>query len=104
MNKLGTAVAAAVVVLTAAGCGGGGRPSADEISKAYQKGTDVSGQEFKLPKAQADCVAKALVDSDVSDEGLQAIADLDTKYKASKKDTAAIKAVSDDVAKCVTAK
>ena len=100
-RKLGAVLAAAVMTLAACG-GGGGRPSADEISAVFQEGGEIAGEDFSLPKDQADCVAKAYHESDISDEALNAIVEKDEDYEASEKDTKALEAVSSEkIAKCM---
>jgi hypothetical protein len=50
-----------------------------------------------------DCIAKALHDSDVSDDALQAIVDNDEDYKGSSKDADALQeALTKDLPKCIT--
>ncbi len=99
VKKLGATVAVALLLATSA-CGGS-RPSADELSKAMQKGVKTDKQTVKLTKKQADCAAKIFVKSDISDDALKAIAERDDKYKESKKDRDALTKVSPDLAKCV---
>jgi hypothetical protein len=101
VKKLGATVAVALLLATSA-CGGG-RPSADELSTSMQtKGVTTNGRTVKLTKDQADCAAKIFVNSDLSDEALQAIADSDETYKASKQDDAALKKITDDLGACAT--
>jgi hypothetical protein len=99
VKKLGATVAVALLLATSA-CGGG-RPSADELSTAMQKGVKTNNQTVKLTKVQADCAAKIFVKSDLSDEALQAIADRDDTFKESKKDAAALKKITPDLGACV---
>jgi hypothetical protein len=98
-KKLGGTVA--VVLLLATSACGAGRPSEGELSTAMQKGVKTDEQTVKLTKEQADCAAKIFVKSDLSDEALQAIVERDQEYKESKKDTAALKKISDDLGACV---
>lgn len=65
----------AVLALLLAACGSddGGRPSASELSQQLQDADD----EDALTEEEADCVAAAFVDSDLSDEALRAIRDYD---------------------------
>ena len=104
-RKLGIAAAATVMLL--AGCGGGdggGRPSVDDISKVLTDGGEIGGEDFSLPQDQADCVAKAFHESDLSDEALNAMVDKDEDYEPSDEDTKALTSVSsEDVAACMTA-
>ena len=100
VKKLGATLAVALLLATSA-CGEG-RPSADELSTAMQKGVKAQDRTVKLSKVQADCAAKIFVKSDLSDDALQAIADRDETFKASKKDDAALKKISDDLGACAT--
>ena len=100
-RKLGLAVAATVVLL--AGCGGGGgRPSVDEISQVLQDGGDIGGEDFSFPEDQADCVAKAFHESDLSDDALNAMVEKDNDYEPSDTDTKALTGIQSDVMTCVT--
>ena len=93
-----------LAVLTACG-GGGGRPSEDEIADALKDKDNPAGQAFTAGGASddiIDCIAKALHDSDLSDDALQAIVDGDEDYEGSGEDEDAITGMSDDLAKCIT--
>jgi hypothetical protein len=102
-RKLGIALAATVVLL--AGCGGGGgggRPSVDEISTMLSEGGEIGGEEVSIPEEQADCVAKAFHESDLSDDALNAMVDKDEDYEASDADEKALTEISTDtVAECL---
>lgn len=107
-KKLGASVAVALLLATSS-CGGAGggddRPSANELSKAFQKGvkgSETNGQELKLTKKQADCAAKVFEKSKISDKALRAIIDGDKKFKESKKDDAALQKVVPDLQKCAS--
>ncbi|WP_244929039.1 hypothetical protein [Nocardioides sp. W7] len=96
-------IASAFLVLTlATACGGEGRPSVDDLSKAFQDSDNVIGS--GLEKDQADCVAEAFHDSDISDETLQAIVDNDEDYKGDDGDEDALKEIStESIAECMGA-
>ena len=101
-RKLGAVLAAAVMTLAACGGSAGGRPSVDEISAVFQEGSEIGGEEFSLPEDQADCVAKAYHESDISDEALNAIVEKDEDYEASEDDQKALENVSTDkIAECM---
>jgi hypothetical protein len=95
---------AAGVFLAAAlsACGGGGRPSTGEIEDALKSDDNAMGA---LTAGAGDevieCVAKALHDSDLSDEALQAIVDNDTDAEAEDGDDEALLDIQDDIAACV---
>jgi hypothetical protein len=99
MKKI-VALCTLLAVLTACG-GGGGRPSEDDIAKSLKTNSafgDLSGASDDA----IDCIAKALHDSDLSDDALQAIVDGDEDYKADSDDTKAATEMVDDIGKCVT--
>jgi hypothetical protein len=94
-----------LVVLTA--CGGGGRPSTDDLAKALKDKDNAAGKEFGasgFDDKTIDCIAKAFHDSDLSDDALQAIVDGDEDFKASKDDEkiADDKDFQADLLKCVS--
>lgn len=75
---------ALAAVATLSACGGDSdRPTAAELSKVMQDDASFAA----LGEDVADCMAKAYVDSDVSDEALRAMVEMDEDYKGSKKDT-----------------
>ena len=93
-----------LAVLTACG-GGGGRPSEDDIAKALKDKDNAAGAAFQTVGTSdeiIDCVAKALHDSKLSDDALQAIVDGDGDYGADKEDSEAISGLTDDLIKCAT--
>jgi hypothetical protein len=84
-----------VAALSLSACGGGDdRPSKDELVKVL---TDND-----MSKKQAECAADAVLDSDLSDEALKALADQDDKFKPSKADTKAQAKVVEAMTKCLT--
>ena len=103
MKKTLTAalVVAALSLTSACGGGGGDRPSKDEVKSALTSKDNVFGA--KIPAKTADCIADALVDSDVSDKTLKAIVDGDKKYKGSDEDKDALNGLQSDLTKCVSA-
>ena len=101
MKKI-VALFALLAVLTA--CGGGGRPSEDDIAKALKDKSNPNSAGFAASGAAdkaIDCIAKVLHDSDLSDEALQALVDGKSDYNAGKDDAKAIADISDDIGKCV---
>jgi hypothetical protein len=104
MRRFG-ALLAMSVLLVATGCGGSGRPSVNEVSKALQKGgkdSILGAASSKIGDKAANCVAQTLVDSKLSDEALQAIVDGEKNFKPTKADTTAASAVSAKMVKCVS--
>ena len=104
MREFGAAVAISVLLL-ASGCGGNGdRPSQDDLSQALRKGgqSSILGPDAdKVSKPGADCIAKVLVHSKISDRALQAIADGDKTYRASQSDVRAAGALKDKIVACL---
>jgi hypothetical protein len=84
-----------VAALSLSGCGGGDdRPSKDELVKALVK--------QDLTKKEAECAADAVLDSDLSDEALKAMAEQDEDFKPTKDDKKAQTKIIEDMTKCVT--
>ena len=100
-KRLAVLAATSILALTAACGGGSDRPSVDEVSEALQKNEAVGSE---VPKESADCVAEAFVDSDLSDEALQAIVDGKDDYDASSEDEKVVADASEEVGKCLTSK
>lgn len=65
-QHLARLLGAAVVVLVVSGCGGGVRPSADELKSAIRSGESGIG----VSEEQAPCTAEVFVSSGLSDEML----------------------------------
>ncbi len=88
-------------------CGGGGRPSTDEIADALKDSDNPAGQELggsEIGDDVIECFAKALHDSDLSDEALQALVDGDEDFEGKGDDDkiAEDKDFQADIAKCFT--
>ena len=117
IRKLGVVVAAGLL-LVSAGCGSDDssasgdssgsssksssseRPTATELSASLQKGYKVGKQTIKLPKTQADCISKVLVDSDLSDKAVTAFAEGDETFKGNKQDNAALSKLNTKAQAC----
>ena len=100
MKKTMAAAAAVSMLVFTAACGGGGRPSVDEIADAIKKDDTFSSAD--ATDKQVDCVAKAYHDSDISDEALQALVDGDEDYDASKEDEKAAESALKDLSECLS--
>ena len=106
MRRFGAALAVSVLLATSACGGGGSRPSQDELSQALQKGGDGSilgNGDTKVSKKAADCVAKVLEDSRISDRALKAIVDGTKSFSPSKADQTAAVGVANKIVKCLPA-
>lgn len=106
MRRIGAAIALSVLLVTSACGSGDSRPSQDDLSKALRSGGDnsVLGKASSdVSKKAADCIAKVLVDSNISDRALKAIIESRKDYLPSKRDQAAAVAVSSKIVKCLPA-
>jgi hypothetical protein len=91
-----------LAVLTACGGGGGGRPSEDDLAKALKDSDNpVSAMATGASDDQIDCIAKALHDSDLSDDALQAFVDGDEDFEGNKDDEEALTGMADEFGKCI---
>lgn len=64
------------LTLVLAACGGGGeRPTADEVAEGLQTVFDDMGAGDYFTETQVLCIAEKLVESELTDEDLQSIAD-----------------------------
>jgi hypothetical protein len=90
--KLVTSTAALALALSA--CGGGGRPTQDELAGAIKD--QIGSKSSVLTDQVVDCIAKALIDSDLSDDTLNKLVDDD---KGSSKE---LSDVTDVMAKATT--
>jgi len=98
-------VALFTMLFVLSACGGGGRPSQDEIAKALKDSDNPAGAAFGSSGAAdeaIDCIAGVLHDSDLSDDALQALVDGDSDFEGNKDDQKAITDMADDFAKCIT--
>jgi hypothetical protein len=89
-------VVAALTLTSACGGGGGDRPSQDKVAAQLKKSTNGA-----ITGKQADCAAKAIVDSDLSDDAVKAVAENDTKYKPNEQDKKAQGDISKEIGKCI---
>ncbi|WP_157417400.1 hypothetical protein [Nocardioides sp. Iso805N] len=82
-----------------------GRPSTDDISDSLQHGKAASlfDSGTAIPAKTADCMAKALHDSKLSDKTLEAFVKGDKDYKGSKADATALSDLGTTMSSCVTA-
>ncbi|TQK73209.1 MULTISPECIES: hypothetical protein [unclassified Nocardioides] len=73
--KIKLVSSAVLLAVTLSACGGGGRPSQDEVADAIKD--QIPGGSSALTDDVIDCIAKAVVDSDLSDETLNKMVDND---------------------------
>lgn len=99
-KSLTAALIVATLSLTACGGGGVDRPSKAEVKKSLTSKDSVFGS--TIPAEAADCVAGVLVDSDLSDETLNAMVEGDKDYKGSDDDKKALAGLTTEFGKCAT--
>jgi hypothetical protein len=99
-KTMSAAFLVAAMALTSACGGGGDRPSKDEVNTAIAKKDGPFGG--AIPKGSEDCIATALVDSDISDKTLNALVENDTDYKSPKSDEKALTGLQKDITECAT--
>jgi len=90
-------VAALSVTSACGGDDGGDRPSKSELTDQIVKSSDGA-----LTKKQADCAAEAILDSDLSDEAIKAVAEGDNDFEPSKDDEKAQGDATTAITKCLT--
>ncbi|CAN5263142.1 hypothetical protein BH09ACT10_BH09ACT10_31080 [soil metagenome] len=87
-RKLGPTLAIVAFALSACDGGDSDRPSVEAVARALSSKS--TGVQVTLTTNQANCLAKVLVDSDVSNDALEAVIAFDNSFKASKVDTEAL--------------
>ncbi|MFL6023235.1 MAG: hypothetical protein ACJ72O_07840 [Marmoricola sp.] len=106
MRKFGAVVALSVLLATTACGGGGSRPSQDDLAQALTKGGKGSflGEDgSKVSTKAADCIAKLLEESNISDRALKAIIEANKTYIPSRRDEIAAVALRTKIVKCLPA-
>lgn len=95
-------IASAFLVVTLATACGGGRPSVDEVSQGLEdNAAELLGGSMPTDSIDFDCMAEAFVDSDLSDDALQAIVDGDEDFDANDGDTEAASEAAQSATDCV---
>lgn len=104
-SRLLLALPAAALALSLAACGGAvERPNAEQVSDGLMKVLEDQGMGDTLSEPIVLCLSEALVDSEVSNETLDAIAKGDTNAQANEKDFSLVQStITDASADCVTA-
>lgn len=96
MKRIGLPLAATLLTagLTLSACGGG-TPSKSDIADSLTENAE-------LPEDQADCAAEELLDSDLSDDQLNAVADDDESDLSSDEQTEVGEVLTEALTKCIT--
>lgn len=105
--RIASAILVTAAVLVATACGGpsdANRPSIDQVSQSLRTGGKGSlvPSSVTLTKKAADCVARNLVYSKLSDKALKALVDQDKSFSPSAADKAALKSLDQQLIACVT--
>ena len=91
----------AILLAALTGCGLGGRPSEDDLAEALRDPSNfMSVAGLTTDEQIIDCLAKALHDSEVSDETLQAIVDNDRAQGGNDANADVVAAVQAAMLKC----
>lgn len=96
MKRIGLPLAATLLAagLTLSACGGG-TPSKGDLADSLTENADI-------PEDQADCAAEELLDSDLSDDELNAIADDDKGDLSSDEEAEVTEVLTAALTKCIT--
>ena len=94
-TKAAAAGSTAVLGGSRAACGGSDRPSQDEISEALASGDSALGS--AIPEEGADCFAKVIHESDLSNDAIQALVDGEDDFDASDEDKEAAEGLQQDL-------
>lgn len=100
VSPMRTAIPAAIAALALAGCGGSADPEeVNEISAVLQSETSPLG--IPVDKDQAQCLARAYLESGLSDEAIERLKDGEPLAPATDGDVKAIGKVFKKVADCI---
>ncbi len=88
-----TAVAVAVLCLLPLAACSGGRPTTDEL----ESGLTANTSPFPVAEQQAGCAAEILIDSDLSDDVLRAVADAEADLELSGDDASVLASLQVEV-------
>ena len=99
--RLLLALPAAVLALSLTACGGAGRPSADEVAEGLTQYFDEAGMGEQIDADASQCLAEHLVDSELSDETLNYLADGEDKQASVEDRDLTTKILQDNLADCM---
>lgn len=102
MPMVGVLVA---VLLLISGCGSD-RPSVDDVARSFENGK--AGEAFKIPAgllrdAQYQCIGKAIVNSELSDDAVKALEQADKDYTFTSSEPDELKVVGTAIQACKNA-
>lgn len=100
-NRILMALPIAALAFSLAACSGASRPTVDQVSAGLADALEEQGLGDALPDTAADCFAGYLVDSDLSNESLNHIANGDDLV-ASEDSTLAQQIIQDNLAECTS--
>ena len=88
------------VAFSLAACAGPARPSVDKVADGIYKVFDEQGQKDVVTKDAATCLADVLVESDLSDETLNYIANGEDKQKNVEERDLTTQLIKDNIQEC----
>lgn len=99
-TRLLLALPIAAVAFSLAACSGPGRPSVDKVADGIYKVFEQEGQEDVVTKDVAACLADILVESELSDETLNYIANGEDKQKNIEERDLTTQLISENIQEC----
>jgi hypothetical protein len=102
-SRLLLALPAAALALSLAACGGATRPTEDQVATGLTKYFESAGQGDVFNEDAAECFAGHLVDSELSNETLNYLANGEDKQKDQKDKDLTTKILTDNMADCMGA-
>jgi hypothetical protein len=100
-SRLLLALPAAALALSLAACGGASRPSQDQVADGLTKYFESAGQADLFNAEAADCFAGYLVDSDLSNETLNYLANGEDKQADQEDKDLTTKILTDNMQECM---
>ncbi|MEN0025045.1 hypothetical protein RAC69_13050 [Microbacterium sp. LS_15] len=99
-TRLLMALPVAALAFSLAACGGPSRPSADDVADGIQKVYTDMGMGDAMTDDVAQCFAEKLVDSDLSNETLNYIANGEDKQSSEEDKDLTTKILTDNIQEC----
>ncbi|MFK4762218.1 hypothetical protein ACI3KS_14900 [Microbacterium sp. ZW T5_45] len=101
-NRILMALPIAALAFSLAACSGASRPTADQVSDGLTKYLEEQGLGETIPDTAADCFAGYLVDSDLSNETLNHIANGDDLASSTEDSTLTQEILTDNAEECLS--
>lgn len=101
-NRILMALPIAALAFSLAACGGAARPTADQVSEGLTTYLEDQGIGDAVPDTAADCFAGYLVDSDLSNETLNHIANGEDLASSTEDRDLTTKILTDNAEECLS--